>query len=473
MTADANWLEKNDGRNYPLDDRAGMDGGRLPTNALVDLHVSLPGGPDVGEPYVSRLLISRQRAELTISTTGLGPVLSLDVQRPEAYRGYLLQAVLSDRPVHGLVVFGSLVSRSDTAYAGSVLSFEEGRILPSRTTRLPVLPYRGVRVGPNLLRGVVKVEGEGGVTVLARDIAIPQPDGSTRQQRAIVLELENALTTLETPLRDCQKPLESGVLQDGQTHPVLSINGVYPDANGVIHLILDAQRFRFYDTSGLTREEPLLELVDGEGYTLAFRSNLDLSDLCGGRSRKGISYDGQSCVACSNTVVEEVEGLALARAFVHRQYLVIEFTYGGAGALLAGDVQPEFPDGQLSIVDRQSAQSGYGPSLAYDVTAECVAIPPNRPVDQPMRLVYRLNKIVRNPECAIRLIGRSGVAVEQPPSNRPAGYVARRSPAFDLCSLPVKDAFVFDGLYMTADDQQRIEEELLLYAQGQPLPEAP
>lgn len=454
------WHSLNDSRNYPLIDgtERAVDGRIMPTNLIVDAHISTPSSY-MGRVYVSTVRMAKPRVEITISIeTGVLDVLRIDVQNPQAYRSYAMRSLLAG--YSGYIVFGSGIETGLASF-NAEFTVDQAEILPSLIVRSPSLPFTEAGA-PDGLTGVVPIEGRDGVLVRFRQVWDPV---ASEIVGALVIELEDRLEVLEAPLNECQIPIETGLIPSNEMHPVVSINGVYPDANGRITLELDAATFT-YDDNGVDVVSPVVTVgLGGSQPFLSFRSVIDLSEVCGAAGASVITYPDPRCIPCPDDYVQS-GSVSLGQAFIHRDYLVIEFLYNGPGSLEGGAGAVTLDPVALFVNSTHSIQVGYGVRFVYDVDENCEPVDPSPQEARPGRLVYRLNKVVRDTHAHITLIAPAGLMVESP-ADPPPGYAVQESPALDIC-LPVHDPFVFDSDFMDPATEAEINQEIQDYIDGNP-----
>lgn len=462
------WLQKNDSRNYPLVDGAGrlVDGRVIPTNLLCDMHVCLPSYL-TGRVYISQLEISRPRAALSVSVEGFGVILTLDVQSPQAYRNYLLQPVNSDLPVHGFVCLSGAVQSGNAAFGATDIQPDQAEVLPSLVYRSSALPYESVNVGAQRLSGLVGLAGESGLQVVVRTIAIPDGDG-TRPVQAVVFQLENDLQTLESPLKECQIPLESAKQRQRDTEEIVSLNGVYPDADGQITLEFVVERFTYIDLYGNSQTKDLMEV--SAGAALTFRSVMDFEEFCPKEKDRVIRYGQPGCAVCTDFTLNNTGGrqnpFAPGKVFIHRDYLVIEWAYGGSFAAIQGPGTVTLALANASI---DGTDAPTAPTFAYDVSASCLPVSSGEATPGSLgRSVFKLDRVFRNTKCVVEVSVDQGLLTEVSKLGQGPLVSPFLSPAFDLCTVQVKDPFLFDADLMSGADQAAIEQEIQDYLDGNP-----
>lgn len=462
------WLYKNDGRNYPIVDQADRPE-TVPTNLVVDLHIGVPSSIS-DRLFFSAITVNNAIAAVTISGESYGPMFRLSVTNPESYRNYALTPVDAGFSGHGFICLGSAADTGTNPGSSSALTLDQAEILPSLITRTPSLPYAYAGAGSSQLKGDVPIEGEKGVVVEVEAVAIPQPDGSTLPRRAIVISLEEDLETMEKPLRECQIPLEAGVIPETEDQPILSLNGVLPDASGAIYLELEVEEFTWVDDYGVEHTDRLVELAgSGTSNVLRIKSKADVTDLCGTTKNRTIYYTKPGCQT-TGVEINEQSRLNLGAAFIHRQYLVLYWAYGGNKGVQAANPIGGVPIGTITVqgsreVTRRT-ENGVATDYAYDVDAQCNPQSTGRE-QVAARTIVTLEDVFRNTGCEVVVGLASNIVEEVSLGAVPINPLFKaRSSAVTLQRIHIRDPFLFDGSYMTSADQQAIEQEIQDYLSG-------
>lgn len=431
-----NWLQKNDGRDYPFVDGADAV---IPTNLIVDTHISfLPSTGPTSKVFFSQLQITKARCVLEVSVEGQGPILSLDVERPFAYRNYSLVSV-GIETAHGFVCFGSAVDTGAVSFNGEDLTADDAYVLESCVVRLESPVFNSVMVGDSRVSGDVTLRGEGGINVVVKG-------------GLICFELDNTLSALEEPLRDCQIPLESGKIPDGEAWPFLSMNGVYPDVDGEIAFEIHSQLCGLVEFS-----------IDGNA--LMVESQQDYSQFCGSKVRKEVTDYGVGCADCSYTVEidsGDMKFFVPHQAFIHRGWLVVKWGYGGESEGVPMSPTVTLGEGLSASFVPGDSKHARPIVLVYDrVENEDLCDPDGPEAELPEAgvLVFALNKVVRNMAARISFEITEG-SMKDDEDNE--------APGFSMGCVTIRDPFVFDTDYMPAGEQAVIEAEIAAYRNGNP-----
>lgn len=236
------WYNANSTTHYPLDDNAtgdSNDAGPLPSNILVDCHLSFPrlAGKFA---FVSSVNVTANLVSVTIGAVqsvtaeingaaavpDFTPIAVITVVNPEEYRPYQLEALYPG--VGGWIVFGNGVTepyRADfTAPEQSFLTHKSARWYEG----LPISSARKEGVA-DALTGLVHLKGSNTVSVTAETRTI----GAAVDRRVIVIAVDDNLgvITLEDLVGPCGQRPET---RNCPAAPIEYINTVDPDCNGNI-----------------------------------------------------------------------------------------------------------------------------------------------------------------------------------------------------------------------------------------------
>jgi hypothetical protein len=254
--ANQGWYNRNEGRNYPLDDAATAVadlGGRLPGNVLADFNLRWPA--DFGRyAFVSALSVTPTLVTLTIqaaeaadSVAGFQPLAVVSVRRPvTAHRAYALRAQAAG--VGGWVVFGSGVD-DRVPYQARFSGPAQSRLAPraARAYRPPPVTSVGVLNAEAPLSGVVLLRAQSPLTItkeqreiegVNRDCVVFRlVDGAgadgfplpPEARRISGFKEENVFRQFSGP---CAGRPESETC--GEPTPIEFVNAVGPDCDGVL-----------------------------------------------------------------------------------------------------------------------------------------------------------------------------------------------------------------------------------------------
>ena len=241
------WLNANEGRNYPLHDeatRTDVDGKTLPNDVLVDASIRIPRS--AGEVvYVSSVGITPALFSLTflagptsafcpgsLSGVGFTPLAVLTLSRPiTRFKNYALTPLLDG--------VGGWVSLGAAANELSHLSLRFDDPIQTQLLDRVVYSYGDLPVGSIgkagstvKLTGLVKLLGTAGAIRTFKTTRVI--GGITRDVVAVGIDLgEAAVTQLQDLAGACGgRPQVGTCLKD----PIESIQGVTPDVNGNIEL---------------------------------------------------------------------------------------------------------------------------------------------------------------------------------------------------------------------------------------------
>jgi hypothetical protein len=236
------WYNANSTTHYPLDDNAtgdSNDAGPLPSNILVDCHLSFPrlAGKFA---FVSSVNITANLVSVTIgavqsvaaeidgaaAAADFTPIAVITVVNPEEYRPYQLEALYPG--VGGWIVFGNGITepyRADfTTPEQSFLTHKSARWYDG----LPIASARKEGVA-DALTGLVHLKGSNTVSVTAETRTI----GETADRRVIVISVDDnkGVITLADLVGPCGQRPET---RNCPALPIEYINTVDPDCDGNI-----------------------------------------------------------------------------------------------------------------------------------------------------------------------------------------------------------------------------------------------
>lgn len=428
------WLQRNDGRDYPLVDGADVT---IPTNLIVDMHVAFLSSSPASKVYFSRMEVTKPRVVLEVSDDVDGVLLTLDIELPQPYRNYLFTQAGS-RIAHGFVCFGSAIDTGSTSFKNLALAPSQSTILASRVVRLEESPFTSVVVGGRSLVGDVPLVGEGGLNVVYKNDRIQ-------------FELDNTIQALEEPLRDCQIPLESGKIPESESWPFLKVNDLYPTVGGAIDLQID-----------LAECEKATFSVSGN--VLSVMSQEDYTESCVQSVRRLLVDYGSGCESCVYTVEMsgDIRYYTPHRVFIHRKWLVIEWAYGGESEASYASGVPILSSGLAATYVSSTVAKPI--ELVYDRTGDdcepsAIPTPP-----EAGRIVYQLSAggdsvVIRNKEFTISL---------ELPEGTMSDNDDEEAPGFSMGCIPIRDPFLFNADYMDASEEAVIANEVAAYRAGDP-----
>lgn len=380
-----NWLNQNELRAYPLVDTV------VPVSAIVDLHISLPLSvcPEDVSPYVSRVELSPRRCLISISVPGVGVVWTLTTLDPTPMR---VNASV-DGVVHGAVAYGNRIPD------GEIYDLDEttGAIVPSRVLRYQSNTAISVSDGDRRVSGVVKLTGSGGMLTEVRSVDVP----GVGQTDVVVFRLEHDIATMERAISNCRTPVESGKFTD----VVYTINGIRPDTDGNLNIVLDAEDryllqdgFPVVDPTGeytyvLDDGEPVVFMRVGLDNELLFEDNLDHRPFCAQNRNKEVLYGKNKCRYETPDVDQgivygrdgaEGQATAYAGAIISGDTLTVLFDFYPAGIPQQTDLFPKVTiyvddgNGMEVPIDVPIAEKlgvvGTG-AIATETIDPCVGIP--------------------------------------------------------------------------------------------------
>lgn len=219
----------------PTCSRTDASGNTLPTWFIQDIGITIPGGADT--PYIASAYIGTRIWSVSVAVDGVAClVASVSAATLGAAPGLAVPMTPLRPGASGSVLFGRPPD-TDAVYTGryeyGTAYADNARLLPSLVHTARATPVTALRVGsklasthkPNAVSGTVTLTGAGGLAVEAD---ADNPDG-------LLLRLtENR----DDYLSVCDK--NSPGLR--KAVPIRSINGVLPDASGVLTIRLVAQK---------------------------------------------------------------------------------------------------------------------------------------------------------------------------------------------------------------------------------------
>lgn len=243
------WLNRNETRKYPLHvdaTKESSDGTVLPDGVLADMQLLVPQSAG-NHVFVSSLSITPGLVSLTIlaceedpagsSSATVGdfvPLAAISVPRPiEIYRNYAFDSLYPG--VNGWVAFGSDVDEISEAY----YRFEEpidGLLNPKAARVYRDYPVQSIGKSNRTveLTGLVELIGSASVEI---EKAVRTIDGRRREVVTLGLALgDDPKTVLHTFAGDCGGRPDDRTCPSGR--PLRTINGVTPDCNGNIDIIV-------------------------------------------------------------------------------------------------------------------------------------------------------------------------------------------------------------------------------------------
>lgn len=252
-TRNQNWYDLQATRRYPLDDRStGIDdaGGLIRDDILVDCHIRFPD--TLGQYlFIQGLTVAPQ---LVTVVFGVAPTLTAvetttvaAVSLPRSTPQNVNQAItaLADG-VAGWVVFGPGLAEEFIGRYSTPIQTLIGQRNARPYRPLPV-PSIGKLNLADALQGEVTMAANPPVTAKVENVSV---DGEVVQ--AIVFRLEGTLADAEplrTFLSPCAERPESGTCPKP---PIETINGIAPDCNGNINLVIDGfSAYAFYPSGGV------------------------------------------------------------------------------------------------------------------------------------------------------------------------------------------------------------------------------
>lgn len=250
----ADWLNKNEQRNYPLHDSASkhdVEDRRLPDTIFADVNLMVPtsagqfvfiSSVSITPALVSATFLAADCDPFDPACTPTGsfvPLAVITVARPVAiHRNLSVEALYPG--VGGWVAFGRGVEAIDQL----TLRFDDPAqtlLLPRAARSYDDLPVNSIgKVGfPTELTGLVTLLGQSGIVNISKQVR--EIEGIRRDALVIGLNLDvDAVGTLRRFTGPC------GARPEDRTCPgkaLVSLNGVRPDCNGNIGV-----RFEGFDT---------------------------------------------------------------------------------------------------------------------------------------------------------------------------------------------------------------------------------
>lgn len=222
------WCNENEGRAYPIDERATCidDSGRiLPTAIIADLQIMLP--PAYAAAYISSVWVTRTLTGLSL-THANQPLASVVVDRTiyTPYTAVALQPMPGMANVSGCVVLGGYRYHGDARWLFK--GVEQSGIADRAKVINSVLPVTGIRksggAAESAARSLVRVIGDGYIQLLPHE---------TDPNTIVVTLREGDRSLFVGP---CVTLADHG---DCGTPPIRSINGVCPDASGILHVEIE------------------------------------------------------------------------------------------------------------------------------------------------------------------------------------------------------------------------------------------
>jgi len=251
MIRNQHWYNLNEGRCYPIDDKASMmpdDGERLPSNIITDIRLRYPNF--LGEfPFISAVAVTPGAVSVTVqaaatmdnSDNSFVPVavFSVPIQDLEEGRQYQMEAQYPG--TYGYITLGSGVQRE---YNGRFSSPAQTLLAPKAARVHYGLPVTSMgKLGMSTaLTGVVLLRGDAPIEVVkeSREIYSVERD-------VIVIRLVDDPTSAAAGQAEesvfkqyagpCGKRVESKTC--GVPEPIEFVNAVAPDCNGVLCLDFD------------------------------------------------------------------------------------------------------------------------------------------------------------------------------------------------------------------------------------------
>ena len=221
------WCNENEGRHYPLAEAATLvanDGTVLPTDIIADLHLMVDAS--YRNVYISSVWITPTLLGISIAHAGVAlasVMINRDTYVP--YTAVPLQPMPGVLTLSGWVVFGNYryTVRTRWLFDGVVQSGLDLRAVKV-VTAPPVTTIRKLGAAALYTEKVVKLEGGGYLKLRAHET----------DPQVILVELDaSAMSLFVSPCLSLAERNECG-------SPALrQINGVCPDANGVITLVIE------------------------------------------------------------------------------------------------------------------------------------------------------------------------------------------------------------------------------------------
>ena len=166
---DRQWLNANEGRNYPITDvvtRVADDGVVLPNTFLVDAYIRVPY-TQYKQIYVSAASVGPGVVSVVFSaydSPSVVPLGAVTVSKPVTpYKNYTIDALTEG--VGGWVMFGSAVKASET-FNLKFSSYTQSQLLDRCVNVYDIVPVSGIRkkYASSSLTGIVRLAGRVGST---------------------------------------------------------------------------------------------------------------------------------------------------------------------------------------------------------------------------------------------------------------------------------------------------------------------
>ena len=303
MPINQTWLDRNAGRQYPVDDSAtGTDDAGLALTSTILADARLRWPRSAGQyAFISAASVTQRLVTVTFlasealdSAGSFLPLAAVSVLDPVPYKPYPISGQMPG--VGGYVVFGEAIKDGPVSHR---FSLPEQSFLSPQTARpygaLPVLSISAGGLGGQL-SGIIKLSGGNDIEVVKECREVPvelvgescDPLSAVARE-VVVVRLKNKNQTEDT-VRNvfdiykgcCQGRPESGNCGDPQ--PIEKINGIEPNCCGTIVIKLSGCA-----VPAITEDGHGIVIDCGIGLVDACNSDLRLPDADG---RLPNEYDG-------------------------------------------------------------------------------------------------------------------------------------------------------------------------------------